>query len=115
MKAYLISLAVVVQVAQPAWDLLDGVNSGANKGARFYSSVFRQFRPYRTSWLCDTLPDTKKRAKRHGYDICNIIFPNSATSAERSKIWRLLKILRLSYFQSYDHQTFQTQCLLHYD
>ena len=114
MKAYLISLAVVVQVAQPAWDLLDGVNSGANKGARFYSSVFRKFRPYRTSWLCDTLPDTKKRAKRHGYDIYNIIFHNSATSAERSKIWRLLKILRLSYFQSYDHQTFQTQCLLHY-
>ena len=43
MKAYLISLAVVVQVAQPAWDLLNGVNSGANKGARFYPRFFDNF------------------------------------------------------------------------
>ena len=95
MKAYLISLAVVVQVAQPAWDLLDGVNSGANKGARFYSSVFQRFCPYRSSCLCNTVLDTKKRVKHHIHDIYNLIYPNSATSAERGKIWRLLKILKL--------------------
>ena len=69
MKAYLISLAVVVQVAQPAWDLFDGVNSGANKGARFYSSVFQLFCPYRSSCLGSTVLHTKKHVKHHTHDM----------------------------------------------
>ena len=77
---------------------MDGVNSGANKGARFCPSVFQQFCPYRSSCLCNTDSDTKKRVKRHSHDTYNIIYPNSATSAERGKIWRLFENIEVVIF-----------------